>query len=255
MTTDHAVWPKVQTRTLHVGDVHEQFYALKGLVEKNRSRFDDVVVLHGDVTTLDKTSVGWLQSVAEEFGCLVAFLDGNHEDFDWLLAQPVSEDGLRWLDHDVVHLPRGFRWEWLGTTFMAAGGAASINRSSLTPGDDWFWQETITAAEAEAMCAGGKVDVLLTHDRPAGYSHVFDNSSWPEADVRACEAHADLLRGVVTAVEADLVVTGHLHMDYTETQVDGEGREYLVVTLDLAARDGAVVLDVAGHALVDALPW
>ena len=58
----------------------------------------------------------------------LAFVDGNHEDFDLLYKFPVADDGLRWIRPNIVHIPRGFRTVLAsGATLAALGGANSVD--------------------------------------------------------------------------------------------------------------------------------
>jgi hypothetical protein len=54
------------------------------------------------------------------------FIDGNHEDFPQLYGYPLVADGTREVRPHIYHLPRGYRWEWAGLTFLALGGATAV---------------------------------------------------------------------------------------------------------------------------------
>lgn len=59
------------------------------------------------------------------------------------------------------------RWELGGRSFVALGGAPSVNRHLLTEGVDWWPSEVIGEAHVQSTVAGGAADVMLTHDSPA----------------------------------------------------------------------------------------
>ena len=124
------------------GDVH-------GGAEYGSSRFsskswpdgrtlsrDDVVVVAGDFgfvwdgSNTDRYWLDWFESKP----WTTCFVDGNHENFDTLLGLPVDADGMRYLRDRIIHLPRGFRWEWGTTRCLAVGGAYSIDRILRVPG-------------------------------------------------------------------------------------------------------------------------
>lgn len=114
---------------------------------------------------------GYLDAVeqaAAKAGVVVGFVDGNHEDFDWLLAQPVDDDGVRRLRTQIWHLPRGLRWTWHGLRFLALGGAHSVDRPSRRPQVSWWPQETLSLADALGTVNNGPADVMVTHDCPDG---------------------------------------------------------------------------------------
>ena len=113
-----------------------------------------------------------IESVCAEFGIRLLCITGNHENWarlDRLWAEPrwQHEDGsvkpIAVSEH-VTMLPRGHRWEMGGRSFVALGGAPSVNRDQLTEGVDWWPSEVIREEHVEATIEGGHADVMLTHD-------------------------------------------------------------------------------------------
>lgn len=185
------------------------------------------------------------------------WLDGNHEDFDQLATYPVGATGLRRIRPWIWHLPRGFRWNWAGLRFGALGGATSLDRPHRTPGVSWWPQEEITWAQAQNVIDGGPVDVLLTHDCPAGVTipGLPPESVWDPAELRRANGHRELLRSVVDAVAPTHLFHGHFHSRYdaelplpggpvlSVTGLDKDssmGRGYLTVDLDALYLDSAL---------------
>ena len=155
----------------------------------------------------------------------LGFVDGNHENFDRLLAQPVAADGLRHLRERIVHLPRGFRWRWGTTRCLAVGGAYSIDRFLRTPGKSWWPQETITVAQARDIITAGRADVMFCHDCPAGIevpSAAFKRFGFPAEELQRSEEHRVLLRSIVDAVRPARVWHGHFHHRY-RSLLEGDG--------------------------------
>src|SRR4029078_12562241 len=101
-------------------------------------------------------------------GLVCYWVDGNHEDFPRLQAYPIGPGGLRKVAASLFHLPRGHRFPLGGVRFLACGGAVSVDRHRRVEGHTWWPQETITAQDIAACEHGGKTDVLLSHDCPAG---------------------------------------------------------------------------------------
>lgn len=170
---------------------------------------------------------GYLDAVemaCRRHGTDVVFVDGNHEDFDRLARYPVAPCGLRPVRPHVWHLPRGHRWAWGGRTWLAVGGAASVDRSLRTPGHSWWPQETLTQDEAEQVAAAGPADVMVTHDRPSmaaaalgqtpGSWHDAAPRTWAKEDLIAADEDAALLQGVVDRVRPSRLFHGHLHERY-----------------------------------------
>ena len=171
---------------------------------------------------------------------ILIVVDGNHEDYETLLQYPVSpRHGLRCIRPRLYHAPRGTRWNWGGLTWLALGGATSIDKANRTPFVDWWPQEEITWADAERAADGGIADVMLTHDCPAGVSipNLPDPRQWDPVDLHRAYAHRMLLRQVVDVVRPTHLFHGHFHSRYTDELDLGNGLSCEVTGLD---RDGTL---------------
>src|SRR5258706_7873440 len=148
------------------------------------------------------------------------FVDGNHEEHPKLSALLDGWDGtapVRYRER-IWWLPRGYRWQWHGRTWLALGGAASLDRAGLvsargdgqmvrvpnrTRGTDWWPEEEITDEQELAVIAGGKADVMVTHDCPGQVTNSFPPrpSWWSPLDLERSERHAERLQRVGEAVQ------------------------------------------------------
>ncbi|WP_018600055.1 metallophosphoesterase [Mycobacterium sp. 155] len=185
---------------------------------------------------------------------VLGFVDGNHENFDRLLAWPVSPDGLRYLRERVIHLPRGLRWQWGNTRCLAVGGAYSIDKFLRTPGKTWWPQEMITPEQARDIAAAGRADVMFCHDCPAGIvvpGAAADRYGCPPEELATSEMHRALLRSIVDAVRPARLWHGHFHHRYRalltgpdyRTVIDGLGKNGNPIDNNMVA----VNLDELGH--------
>ncbi|GGA60598.1 hypothetical protein GCM10011490_08470 [Pseudoclavibacter endophyticus] len=147
------------------------------------------------------------------------FIDGNHESFPWLASHPIDDRGVRPISRSVTHLPRGVRWSWRGRTWLALGGAHSVDRRARERGEAWWPEEAITVDDVERAVAAGPVDVLVCHDVPAGVPvpHVYPEGTFPADDEAAGEAHRDLVRAVVDGTWPRFIAHGHFHRHYRST--------------------------------------
>lgn len=166
-------------------------------------------------------------------------IDGNHDSPDMLPGLEISGN-----ERQLVNwLPRGYRWEWHGRTWLAMGGAVSVDRAGppclschgrgatavqrcrkcgglgrfpRTEGVNWWPEERISLADADRAIAGGPADVLVSHDCPARVVHAFpDRPFWyAPADLAAAEENAELLQIVASATRVTHNIHGHLHMGY-----------------------------------------
>ena len=91
---------------------------------------DDVVIIAGDFggvwlgDSRDDEALDWLENLP----FTVAFIDGNHENFDALTAYPIEEwhsGKVQRIRPHVLHLMRGQVYELAGYRFFTMGGAKS----------------------------------------------------------------------------------------------------------------------------------
>lgn len=100
-------------------------------------------------------------------GITIYLLAGNHDDYARIRTLPVDGGGLAWATEHLAVLPRGHRWTMGGRSFVALGGAPSVDYPSRIEGKTWWPEEMITEADIARVVAGGHADIMLTHDAPA----------------------------------------------------------------------------------------
>jgi hypothetical protein len=159
-----------------------------------------------------------ISRVLAEVGAELWFIDGNHEDFPQLgkLAAEATTDGRVLVRPGIFHLPRGYRWEWYGRTWLGCGGGVSLDRAVRTEGLDWWPDEEISAGQEAVISAAGHADVLASHDCPAGVAHTFGRppADWAAEDLAQGDAHRRRLQRIVDATAPSWVMHGHLHRAY-----------------------------------------
>jgi predicted phosphodiesterase len=180
--------------------------------------------------------IPWFLDAVDGAELPVWFVDGNHDDHDWLARQPVDPDGRRQLSEYVWHLPRGFRWTWDGVQFLACGGAYSVDRGWRVLGSSWWAGETISDDDVARCVAGGRADVLLSHDAPSGFviPTIDDRGTpapFPPFALAESGRHRQQLRRVVDAVRPSVVLHGHYHHAYAADVDLGYG-QVRVIGLD-----------------------
>lgn len=181
-------------------------------------------------------------ALLEELGLAFVFADGNHDAHPALRALPLNADGFGAISDRLLYAPRGHRWDIAGVRFGALGGAYSIDREFLHEGESWFRGEEVIPADVAAL-GTEPLDVLITHDAPAGID-VGGGASWvPEAIERECSIVRSLIKDAVRNTGPRLVFSGHWHqrttglMPYSDTVVHVLDKEYQggnLVSLDLA---------------------
>lgn len=145
---------------------------------------------------------------AKETGVMIYWIDGNHENHD-ALVPGMGHDGV------IRHLPRGHRWEWFGKTWMAVGGAQSVDEDIRIPGREWWPEEVLTAEQLDYCLRDGEVDVIVAHDAPEGAKIPgLDDPMWPRHLLEKSKNHRMLMYKIATATGATEWFHGHYHRHY-----------------------------------------
>ena len=137
---------------------------------------DDLLIVLGDFGLLWRNDGAFrrLRRWWTERPYTVAWLDGNHENHDWIDHLPVSEwcgGRVHRVADNVVHLMRGELFTIADESFLVMGGALSVDKAWRTEGVSWWARELPSHAEGERLfanlaAAGGRVDHVLTHTCP-----------------------------------------------------------------------------------------
>ena len=211
-----------------------------------------------------------IESVCAEVGLRLLCITGNHENWatlDRLWAQPRwrGEDGsllpIEVSDH-VAMLPRGHRWELGGRSFVALGGAPSVNRHLLTEGVDWWPSEVVRDEHVAATVAGGHAEVMVTHDSPGPpwctgpVADIIRANpwGWPESSLAYAADGTDKVTRAVLGVAPRLLVHGHFHVaGEAVVRLPGAGHDTTVWSL-AANQDPANVRVLDLDTLTDPAP-
>jgi predicted phosphodiesterase len=180
-------------------------------------------------------------------GAVLFFIDGNHENFNYLEKRARKYtvpdlgsniwDGSVQIRENLFHLPRGKRWEWHNRKWLACGGAVSVDKQWRVLNKSWWTQETITPEQAEFIKAGGKCDVMITHDCPSMVFLDLPVGMFPHKETVEADAHRNLLQGIVNEVQPEYLMHGHMHRQYTKV-LDTNWAKVRVDGLDMDGKLG-----------------
>jgi Icc-related predicted phosphoesterase len=160
------------------GDVHGDLTALRTLAEHTAELGLRLLVSVGDLgigpwgsAPVDRF-LKRADQLLEQLDLYLLLTPGNHENhstIDRALADRRDGLGFGALGHHgrVRVSPRGHRFAVGRRAFGSLGGAVSVDRGFRTPGRSWWPQEVITEAHVAAL-GDAPLDVLITHDAPAG---------------------------------------------------------------------------------------
>ena len=219
-------------RVLVVGDLYCNTGAVFQVIEHAARMQADLILQVGDFGFWPRTESGrkFLRKTEARLalrGLDLWWVDGNHDDLVALRSRPIEADGRRRVSEHVWHLPRGHRWVWEDTVWVAAGGAVSVDRYGRTEGVSWFRDEELTDAEVDLIIAGGTADVVVSHDAPWGVGTLERRLSldlrpsereslWPDDLLEESDDHMKRVRRLVDGVTASRVFHGHHHVRYDD---------------------------------------
>jgi predicted phosphodiesterase len=141
-------------KVLITGDVHCDFPCLRKLIKNEKP---EIVLQVGDFGV-------WPGNKKFEillntgYKVPVHFCDGNHEHHEYLKNLESLE-----IAKNVFYQPRGSILEINNKKILFVGGASSRDKSSRTPGHDWFPEEVISR---ELDLPNEEIDILICHTCP-----------------------------------------------------------------------------------------
>ena len=151
----------------------------KKFPEQQEMTREDYVIILGDFGLYwhdDKEHEHWRKWL-EEKSFTILWIDGNHENHQWINSFPVS----RWhggrvhqTAENIIHLMRGECFEIGGKHFLAAGGAQSYDRFCRVSEVSWWKEELWSHQEQENLfftldrmkAEGIRIDYILSHTCP-----------------------------------------------------------------------------------------
>jgi len=202
---------------------------------------DVALILHlGDFGiwpgTAGRTYLDGIEAACAEHGVGIWVTPGNHEDWG-TLTQLWADDNhagrpLHLTKHIAV-LPRGFRFELEGRSFVSLGGAPSVDLTHRSPGQDWWAEEMITPEDVDKVVAEGHSDVMLAHDAPlapyevdrVAYVRTHNEWGWPDRALAYARVGAERMHDAFLGVAPKLFAHGHYHVT-GEATVRLPGRDY-----------------------------
>lgn len=209
-------------RIFVTGDLHGELGILCDFIERFDLGEEDTIICLGDVGLFwrkdKKDADAFIKMYEENFKTQIAFIDGNHDNFDIL---KTLENGCIVSDH-ITYLQRGVTFELNGKTFLAIGGADSVDRMFRTKHLSWWEDEQITEEDIKGAISGvknrfnGHVDYVLSHACPR---EIFEYNrvhliTLPDLDQTNIDhTSEDRLQELKENISFDHWLFGHYHTD------------------------------------------
>lgn len=206
-----------------------------GDVEWLRTIRNAVQAAASDVTTILQLGDWWM----DPWACDATFFDsgvdrvyvtlGNHEPWGEITPQLAAHPGQAVRVSEVTWLlPRPARLRIGGRDILSLGGAASVDREWRVPVVSWWPDEVITDQHVADAIAGGRADVMLTHESPArtpvaAVTQILRSNpmGFPESTLIESAASRARVAQVWDAVRPKHLFHGHMHVAGPGTTDDG----------------------------------
>lgn len=161
---------------------------------------------------------------------------GNHEP--WPIMTPLLAHGRpAHVSEHVTLLPRPYRFEVGGRSVLSLGGAASVDYPWRVLDMDWWTEEQITDEMVAQAIAGGRADLMLTHETPestpVGAIHRILTGNplgFPTDALEYSAQSRQQIERVWETVRPELLIHGHMHAYGTGVALDG--RRVLALNCD-----------------------
>lgn len=199
------------------GDTHGYCDEFMQRLAPCRLTAEDVVIVTGDFGFVwgDPDHNLMLRKLSE-LDCTIAFVDGNHENFEFLYLHPVEEwcgGRVHRIERNILHLIRGEVFTIQGKKFFAFGGAYSVDRYMRRENVSWWRQELPDAADYRnaddnLMAHDCRVDYVLTHTVPRRFIRMLGH----DADVHDLEL-TGFLGHLYKELEFKRWFAGHWHVN------------------------------------------
>ena len=167
----------------------------------------------------------YLDQLDEELAArraVIAFCDGNHENFDALDSLPVSQwqgGQVHLLRSRILHLMRGQCFTLEGKTFFVLGGGASLDKAwrvaaELAIGEKTWWPQEMPSNEdyrtaSDTLSAHRfTFDYIITHTAPQ--SMIYRMGFSPSPKEQELTGYLDWVR---TEASYKHWYFGHFHLD------------------------------------------
>ncbi|MFC4128883.1 metallophosphoesterase family protein [Nocardia rhizosphaerae] len=244
-------WEQLAPNTVMVaGDWHGNHYHAEDAIRYAAEHGAQAILHVGDFAYQFRPSfMSAVQQALGETGLYLGFVPGNHDSYVYLDLRE-QEHGCTAipLRPNLFYLPRTYRWIWSGVSFLALGGAHSVDRPWRARGE-WWARETITISEAVTAANGGRADVMICHDVPDGVRIPCIEGNpigFPDAEIEAAQRHRELLRRVVDEVKPKHLFAGHYHCRLDAPLVSRDYRtDVHILDMDGARmRDNTQVMDL-----------
>jgi predicted phosphodiesterase len=226
-------------KKLHLfADTHGvvRYEIIKKYVESNNLCSADAIIVLGDFGLVwEEPMNSELLNFYNGLPCEVLFVDGNHENFDYMQMFPRDfkfGSEITKISDNIAHLRRGNVYMLGFFKFFTFGGAFSIKQDTNSSPVMVWKQELPTEEEYEhALCTlqkyKYKVDYVLTHQGPR---FILDKINYKYSKNEY--SFLDFLNLLSDKIQFKTWLFGHVHQDINIDNYKSIYKEHEVINLD-----------------------
>ncbi len=195
--------------------------------DNNDIKKNDVLIICGDCGIIwnEKEDSLVLKSYENIWPGIIAFIDGNHENFALLNTIPVSNwkgGKVHRIGNRIFHLMRGQVYIIEGKKIFTMGGNESRDRERRIENVDWWAQEKINEqdiGEARRNLArnGNEIDIVITHC--AHVRALLEMDNYSQFNAFAINKSSILISKLLENTKIGKWYTGHYHIDTIEKSI------------------------------------
>lgn len=226
--------------TVICGDWHQNTgYVKKLLAELSLYYVTDIIHV-GDVGFMGKYRdeyVQFLDKLLTQYDINLYFIEGNHEDYNWLGTLPIDDNNLGHVTNRIKHLPRGSQYLIQDKHYTFIGGGVSVDQNIRIKDKDWWAEEEVTPTQLVQYKQLAKTDVLVTHDGPSSCTLPLPQTFFDPFLIHKSNLHRNILEEIREALQPSIIVFGHYHLPHSR-KVDLDNKSVYFQALDC---DGTVL--------------
>lgn len=171
------------------GDTHGELDPFLNRLAKYDLTPNDTVIVCGDFGFVwgDPYHNAMLKELSKQ-NYTICFVDGNHENFEFLNLHTVEENWhggrIHRVEQNVIHLMRGQIYDLEGKSFFTFGGAYSHDKYMRRRHISW-WEDELPnntdykTASTNLNRVGYSVDYVLTHQIPSCIIYAINHTPDP----------------------------------------------------------------------------
>lgn len=178
------------------GDIDISKLNMKNFPHQKDLTKQDYVIILGDFGLVWDNSAQELywQEWLNDKPWTTLFIDGNHDNHPLIWSYPLVPmfgDMVCQISDSIFYLQRGHVYDIEGNSFLALGGAESIDKEYRIPDVSWWATESIRPGDYELALRNvierGGVDYILTHAAPRSAESVMSTYIYPTQSSRYLE--------------------------------------------------------------------